>query len=234
MTIARLTHLRLSIPLLGAPPGKVSESCFPDAETAAAQPSPRCVSFAEDTNMLSTEDDSPVLSQISPPLTQPVVEKMEQDTPTSETSSPGDGGIDVDEFVRAWGNLRQRLAKKWIRGCLTFQKNQRCRRWLCRDPLHRTLSQKQCRRWVMLVCLYRRQTMVRYQSWYGYMPSLRKRDGLYIERGWCLGGGWLVRVLLGREIGGVDSLAGSGLCIQKTPHTECRTMPNRRENMAFC
>ena len=28
MAIARLTHLRLSIPLSGAPPGKVPESCF--------------------------------------------------------------------------------------------------------------------------------------------------------------------------------------------------------------
>ena len=77
----------------GAPPGKVPELCFPDAETAVAQPPPRRVPFAEDGNTLCTEDDSPVLSQISPPLTQPVVEKMDEDTPASEvdgleTSSP--------------------------------------------------------------------------------------------------------------------------------------------------
>ena len=60
------------------------ESCFSDAETAVAQAPPRHVSFAEDANTLSTEDDSPVLSQISPPLTQPVVQEMEEDTPTSE------------------------------------------------------------------------------------------------------------------------------------------------------
>ena len=81
MAIARLTHLRLSIPLSGDPPGKVLESCFLDAETAVAQPLPRHVSFAEDINTLNTENDSPVLSQISPRLTQPVVEEMEEDTP---------------------------------------------------------------------------------------------------------------------------------------------------------
>ena len=88
MAIARLTHLRLSIPLSGAPSGKVPESCFPDAETAVAQPLPRRVSFAKDVNTLNTKDDSPVLSETSPPLTQPVVEELEEDTPTSE----------VDEF----------------------------------------------------------------------------------------------------------------------------------------
>ena len=54
--------------------GKVPESCFPNAKTAVAQPPPRRMSFAEDANTLCTEDDSSVLSQISPPLTKPVVE----------------------------------------------------------------------------------------------------------------------------------------------------------------
>ena len=125
MAIARLTHLRLSIPLSGAPPGKVPESCFPDAETAVTQPLPRRVSFAEDVDTLNTEDDLPVLSQISPPLTQPVVEEMEEDTQTSEVdgleiSSPeserpsppvfppfvfreDDGGIDADEIGARFG-----------------------------------------------------------------------------------------------------------------------------------
>ena len=84
MAITRLTHLRLSIPLSGAPPGKVLESCYPDAETAVAQPLPRRVSFAEDVDTLHTKDDLPVSSETSPPLTQPVVEKLEEDTSTSE------------------------------------------------------------------------------------------------------------------------------------------------------
>ena len=71
MPITRLTHLRLSIPLLRAPPGKVPESCFSGAETPVTQPRSRRVSFAEEVNTLNTEE-SPVLSPISPPLTQPV------------------------------------------------------------------------------------------------------------------------------------------------------------------
>ena len=44
MAIAQLTHLRLSIPLSGAPPGKVPESCYLEAESAVAQPlPPSCV-----------------------------------------------------------------------------------------------------------------------------------------------------------------------------------------------
>ena len=87
MAIAHLTHLRLSIPLSGAPPGKVPESCFPNAETAVAQPPPCHMSFTEDANTLCTEDDSSVLSHISPPLTKPVVEVTDEDDPASE----GDG-----------------------------------------------------------------------------------------------------------------------------------------------
>ena len=125
MAIARLTHLRLSIPLSGAPPGKVPKSCFPDAETAVTQPPPRRVLFAEDANTLCTEDDSPVSSQISPPLTRPVVELTDKDAPASEGDglqicSPesvmpppprfppfvfpdDDGGIDVDEMCARLG-----------------------------------------------------------------------------------------------------------------------------------
>ena len=84
MAIARLTHLRLSIPLSGALPGKVPESCYPEAESAVAQPLPRRVSFAEDVDTLLTTDDLPVSSETSPPLMQPVVEKLEEDTSTSE------------------------------------------------------------------------------------------------------------------------------------------------------
>ena len=82
--ITRLTHLPLSIPLSGAPPGKVPESCYPEAESAVAQPLPRRVSFTEDVDTLHTKDDLPVSSETSPPLTQPVVEELEEDTSSSE------------------------------------------------------------------------------------------------------------------------------------------------------
>ena len=124
MAIARLTHLRLSIPLSGAPPGQVPASCFPDAVTPVTQPLPHRVSFAEEVITLNTEE-SPVLSPISPPLTQPVLEEMDEDTPTSEVDEfqitspesgtpppPGfppfvfpedDGGMDADEICARFG-----------------------------------------------------------------------------------------------------------------------------------
>ena len=42
------------------------------------------MSFAEDVDTQHTKDDFPVSSETSPPLTQPVVEKLEEDTSTSE------------------------------------------------------------------------------------------------------------------------------------------------------
>ena len=87
MAIARLTHLRLaSIPLSGAPPGKVPESCYPEAESDVTQPLPRRVSFAEYVDTLHTKDDLPVSSETSPPLMQPVVEELEEDMSTSEVA----------------------------------------------------------------------------------------------------------------------------------------------------
>ena len=124
MAVARLTHLRLSIPSSGAPPGQVPAACFPDAVAPVAQPLPRRVSFAEEVTTLNTEK-SPEFSPISLPLTQPVVEEMEEDTPTSEVDEiqtttpqsgmpppPGfppfmfpedDGGMDVDEICARFG-----------------------------------------------------------------------------------------------------------------------------------
>ena len=58
-------------------------SCFPDIVTPVAQPLPRRVSFAEEVTTQNTKK-SPELSPISLALTQPVVEEMEEDTPTSE------------------------------------------------------------------------------------------------------------------------------------------------------
>ena len=55
MDIAQLTHLRISIPASGAPPGKVPADCFPSAVTSADTIAPRRVSFAPDVPM-SMED----------------------------------------------------------------------------------------------------------------------------------------------------------------------------------
>ena len=92
MAITRLTHLRLSVPLSGGPPGTVPESCYPEAESAVAQPLPRRVSFAEDVDTITTRDALPESSETSTPLTQPVVEELEEDTPTWE----------VDELDSSW------------------------------------------------------------------------------------------------------------------------------------
>ena len=120
----RLTHLRLSIPSSGAPPGQVPAEYFPDAVAPVTQPLPRRVSFAEEVTTLNTEK-SPEFSPMSLPLTQPVVEEMEEDTPTSEVDEtqtttpesgmpppPGfplfmfpedDGGMDADEICAQFG-----------------------------------------------------------------------------------------------------------------------------------
>ena len=125
MAIARLTHLRLSVPLSGAPPGKVPEFCYPEAESAVAQPLPRRVSFTEDVDTITTRDALPGSSETSPPLTQPVVEELEEDTPTWEVDEldsstpeserpppPGfppfifpedDGGMNADEICAKFG-----------------------------------------------------------------------------------------------------------------------------------
>ena len=72
MAIARLTHLRISIPSSGAPPGQVPVECFPEATAHVSQSRRRRVSFAEEVTTLSA-DESPELSLVSPPLILPVV-----------------------------------------------------------------------------------------------------------------------------------------------------------------
>ena len=163
MAIARLTHLRLSIPLSGAPPGQVSVSCFPDAVTPVAQPLPHRVSFAEEVITLNTED-LPVLSPISPPLTQPVVEKMEEDTPTSEVDEfqitspesgtpppPGfppfvfpedDGGIDAYEICARFAGSTTGTCQQMGSELPDIPEETKAPEWVCRDPLHRTVYRK--------------------------------------------------------------------------------------------
>ena len=62
MAIARLTHLRISIPSSGAPPGQVPPECFPGNTAPVPQSRRRRVSFADEVTMLDAEDspeDSP-------------------------------------------------------------------------------------------------------------------------------------------------------------------------------
>ena len=72
MDIARLTHLRISIPSSGAPPGEVPVECFPGETATVTQPHRRRVSFTDGVTMLG-EEDSPECSQLVPPLILPVV-----------------------------------------------------------------------------------------------------------------------------------------------------------------
>ena len=72
-TIARLTHLKISIPSSGAPPGQVPAECFPWSVM------PR-VSFADEVTMLG-EEDSPECSPVFPPLILPVVVEEVVDVP---------------------------------------------------------------------------------------------------------------------------------------------------------
>ena len=84
MAIARLTHLRISIPSSGALPGQVPAEYFPEETAPVAQSRHRRVSFAEEVTMLSA-DVSPESSQLIPPLILPVVEEVALD---SETGVP--------------------------------------------------------------------------------------------------------------------------------------------------
>ena len=66
MAIARLTHLRISVPLSGAPPGEVPNDCFPETDIPAVTPTSRWVTFApiiqttmEDTDLQVSDMDSP-------------------------------------------------------------------------------------------------------------------------------------------------------------------------------
>ena len=51
MAIARLTHLRISIPTSGAPPGHVPADCFPGGAPRRNRPGSLRVSFADDVTM---------------------------------------------------------------------------------------------------------------------------------------------------------------------------------------
>ena len=52
MAIAQLTQLHISIPASGAPPGQVSEECFPNGMSTRGLTNPRRVSFTSDVMVL--------------------------------------------------------------------------------------------------------------------------------------------------------------------------------------
>ena len=84
MAIAQLTHLRISIPSSGAPPGQVPAGCFPGGDPHVRPPSQRHVSFADEITMLG-DAESPVCSPESPPLIFPVVVEEISDAPEPES-----------------------------------------------------------------------------------------------------------------------------------------------------
>ena len=72
---ARLTHLQISIPASGAPPGHVPADCFPGGAPRKDRPGSLRVSFADDVTMLGVMSPSvcsPVLEEPTP-LVSPVV-----------------------------------------------------------------------------------------------------------------------------------------------------------------
>ena len=85
MAIARLTHLRISIPWSGAPLGQVPAECFPGETAPVPQPRHRSVSFADEVTMLG-EEDLPECSQLVPPLILLVV--VEEAVLVSEAAVP--------------------------------------------------------------------------------------------------------------------------------------------------
>ena len=58
MAIAQLTHLHISIPASGAPPGAVPEDCFPSVSLSWVSAEYRQVSFASAITVLGAEPDS--------------------------------------------------------------------------------------------------------------------------------------------------------------------------------
>ena len=119
MAIARLTHLRISIPSSEAPAGRVPVECFPQATAPISQSRRRHVSFAEEVTTLNA-DESPEFPPLSPPLIlpvvmeeaavvsatgttpliMPVVEEIENDSPAAElqTTTPKSGVLPPPGF----------------------------------------------------------------------------------------------------------------------------------------
>ena len=91
MAIAQLTHLRISVPASGAPPGQVPADCYPGGVPSKDRPSLRRVSFAEDVTVLV--DVSPSVcspERGTPTQLVPVVAEDDVITPVGETIASSD------------------------------------------------------------------------------------------------------------------------------------------------
>ena len=97
MTIAQLTHLRISIPASGAPPGRVPADCFLGGAPQEKRPSQRRVSFADEVTMLGHTSSSVCSLELgSPTQILHVVEEEVAIAPVGEpiefvSSAPADG-----------------------------------------------------------------------------------------------------------------------------------------------
>ena len=79
MAISRLTHLWISIPPSGAPPGHVPADCFPGGAPERNRPGSLRVSFADDVSMLTVGSPtvcSAVLEELAPLVSPIVVEDV--------------------------------------------------------------------------------------------------------------------------------------------------------------
>ena len=96
MAFARLTHLRISIPALGAPPGHVPDDCFPGGAPRKDRPGSLRVSFADNVTMLGVMPPcvcSPVLEEPTPLVSSVVMDDVV--IPEGETNEPSDVVPDV-------------------------------------------------------------------------------------------------------------------------------------------
>ena len=96
MAITRLTHLRISIPASGAPPGHVPADCFSGGAPRKNRAGSLRVSFADDVTMLGVVSPSvcsPVLEEPMPLVTAVVVDDVV--IPEGEANGPSDVVLDV-------------------------------------------------------------------------------------------------------------------------------------------
>ena len=132
MAIAQLTHLHISFPASGAPPGEVPEECFPLGLLSRGPADPCRVSFASGATVLGGEPtleqspdqisvDRPDI-QIQYPVYPDIPEEGEMDISIVERDVP----IPVLRPHRGFCNFHGRRrsgGQTVIRLCLTFRRN---------------------------------------------------------------------------------------------------------------